>query len=584
MRGGTVKSNEASVAKSRLLRPALEQATKSGAAIRGEARSPHGHVLAIGTFGVAIVLYTAYVSHFGVNVPHWDDWTNVGQLDAYKHGQLTLSQLWSQHNENRMLIPNVIALLLVDLTHLNVKDEMYLGIALLVIGALSLIAAMTSLTKRRWLTYSPVLIVLLAPVQWESSLWGFEFAWFLVTACFGGAIFFICRSRSQVNLGLAMLLATVASFSSIQGLLVWPAIAILIWGTNRSVYAKATWIVAAVIVYALYFVDFKFDETGGSGVSAVLSHPIPDFRFFLTALGGIALGSGGVMIAQILGFCLLVTGIGVVMRYLRSKGSLVQAIPAVLVIFAFLFDVALVFGRTGFGYGPALQSRYTTYNLLIVVALYLSIVEHERSGDNVPFRKYSNIAFVTVAASSGAALIYVSATTAITESRHLASQVNGSASVLVNIRHASNPLIAQFLTIAPPESNVTIVRKLTPFLIRQHDSVFADPSLVRSLSVKRGSDRIELLPRDEMLPAQPAIDAVIHSSLKEQCAWAVLSTVYFARPDLQVAFPEQSPRLDKQVLDWAITVGAITDYERSYLSPELTFLKRLYRSAAADSG
>ena len=137
------------------------------------------------------------------------------------------SQLWAQHNEGRLLIPNIISIVVGSLSHFNMKAEMYLGAAFLAVGVFALIATMQGLTRRPWFVYAPAGVVMFTPVQWQSTLWGFEFTWFFILACLGSCVYVLCRFRSQWGLALAIALATMASVSSLQGLFLWPACGLL---------------------------------------------------------------------------------------------------------------------------------------------------------------------------------------------------------------------------------------------------------------------------------------------------------------------------------------------------------------------
>ena len=56
-------------------------------------------------------LYFLFVAHYGVNFIYWDEWAVVPLINAELHGSLTFTMLWAQHNENRMLLPNVLFVL-----------------------------------------------------------------------------------------------------------------------------------------------------------------------------------------------------------------------------------------------------------------------------------------------------------------------------------------------------------------------------------------------------------------------------------------------------------------------------------------
>ena len=340
---------------------------------------------------------------------------------------------------------------------------------------------------------------------------------------------------------------------------------------------------SAAISVLLYFWHFKFAKTGGVGLSALLRHPIQDGLFLLTTLGGFALGWGGAVVAQVLGLGMLTLGVTVLVLYVNSDHTLAKAVPAVLVIFTFLFDLGVLDGRSGgSGYGFALQSRYVTYNLLIFVAAYLTMIER---WDALALIRRFRPSFVSVAGGLAILLVAVSATTAVTRGETLAAQLRSSRSVLVNYQTSSDTQIAKTLTLAPPESNIIEVRTLAPFLADEHDSVFGNRPLVASLTVDPPAPR--LLPSSYLLPVLPSMGPSMGSLTMRRAwevlshrAWDVLSIAFGKHPSLQRSMPMTATELDQEVLG-AVTHGSVppTTAFLPSVQPELPLLKALYRIA-----
>ena len=85
-----------------------------------------------------------------------------------------------------------------------------------------------------WIYYCPIAIVMLSFVQYLNALWGFQMAWYLVMAALALALFLL--DRPVVNwlvLAGAIAAAVVGSFSSLQGLLIWPAGLVLLYCRKR---------------------------------------------------------------------------------------------------------------------------------------------------------------------------------------------------------------------------------------------------------------------------------------------------------------------------------------------------------------
>ena len=52
------------------------------------------------------------VVQYAVVVPYLDQWELVPLLEKTYHGELTFHDLWAQHNEHRLIFPQIIMLLL----------------------------------------------------------------------------------------------------------------------------------------------------------------------------------------------------------------------------------------------------------------------------------------------------------------------------------------------------------------------------------------------------------------------------------------------------------------------------------------
>src|ERR1700722_13643427 len=71
----------------------------------------HNTPLTIVAAGLVPVLYLIFIGSYAVNSFQADDWSLVPLVHAALHGGLSLSQLWEQHNESRLLVGNVIDVL-----------------------------------------------------------------------------------------------------------------------------------------------------------------------------------------------------------------------------------------------------------------------------------------------------------------------------------------------------------------------------------------------------------------------------------------------------------------------------------------
>ena len=187
-------------------------------------------------FAIPAVAYLWMIHAYGVNVIFADQWDDVALIGHAFSGTLHFSTLWSQHYENRIFFPNLIVLALGYTTHLNVLTEEYLS-ALMLFGATALVicAHKRRSPERRWIWYCPVAFLLLSLAQAVNALWGFQMAWYLVLLMTHPALFLLDQEPQRWPVfGCAVAAAVIASFSSLQGLLVWPAGLLLIYLRRRA--------------------------------------------------------------------------------------------------------------------------------------------------------------------------------------------------------------------------------------------------------------------------------------------------------------------------------------------------------------
>ena len=187
-------------------------------------RSLRTSVTALG-FAVPVVAYFWLIHHYAVNMIWDDQWSDIGLIShSYSH-TLDLSTLWRQHNENRILFPNLIVLLLAQTTHFNIVIEEYLsGLMLVAATGFFIVAHRRRTPGQPWIYYCPVAVLMLSFAQVTDTLWGFQMAWYLVMLMLALALFLLDRLKfSWIVLTWAIAAAVIGSFSSLQGLLIWPA-------------------------------------------------------------------------------------------------------------------------------------------------------------------------------------------------------------------------------------------------------------------------------------------------------------------------------------------------------------------------
>ena len=262
---------------------------------------------------VPIILYFVFVARYGVNFIYLDEWNNVTMLHAAIHGHLTWSMLWAQHNENRMLFPNLAFVLFALNGHFDTKSIMYLSAALFSVSYL-LFLLLYRIYAVRWLGPLPTLFVgclWFSLADFENALWGFQFAWYLVVFCLLAMCLCLSwRPVTVLGVGAAAGFAIIASYSSLQGLILWAVgVLVLMWrirDPGRAVRACGAWLAAGIVTTALYLDGFNTQPsaTGGGSVSFAVHHPAGTIKYFLAAVGNVIPGHVGLRPHELLGVVL----------------------------------------------------------------------------------------------------------------------------------------------------------------------------------------------------------------------------------------------------------------------------------------
>jgi hypothetical protein len=215
--------------------------------------------------------------------------------------------------------------------------------------------------------------------RYGDALFGFQLAWYMVLLAFVGAVFVLDRSKvGWPVFGLGIAIAIIGSYSSLQGLLIWPVgLIVLLWRhTARSVVLS--WIGAAVGTTAVYFIDFDFSYTSGNS-SYLRAHPLAVAEFFFVSIGDVMAqplhAHASNLELVVLGVAIVLLALTCLALYARPGHLATSPIGPVLICFGLLFAATVAYGRAQQGILAADQTRYATFNLLILVGSYLCLVE-----------------------------------------------------------------------------------------------------------------------------------------------------------------------------------------------------------------
>ena len=342
---------------------------------------------AVVTAGVVAGLYLLFVLHYSINFIFWDEWASVPIVHAALHSHLTFGALWAQHNENRILVPNLLVVLSGLIENYNSKVLIILGASFFIASyGLLLIAFRNYLGRPLTLLHTLTLgIVWFSLEDTENSLWGFQLAWYLVIFLLIALMTLLGRQWRHRNsvLALALLISVAASFSSLQGLILWPmGLVYLLWdrpSDRRRSIECAIWLLVCAFTTAAYFRQFNFTATSATPGFA-LHHPVGMVKFFLAAVGNVVPTTRpDLPMHELLGLALFVAAAFVVFFSFRERVTRIRTpLPVALILFGILFDGSIVFGRISGGIGAALSTRYTMPNLLLLLGVVTYAWTHVR--------------------------------------------------------------------------------------------------------------------------------------------------------------------------------------------------------------
>ena len=190
--------------------------------------------------------------------------------------------LWAQHNDNRMLVPNLVFLGLGVATRDDTTVLVWLSAAVFIAAF-----ALFLILFRSYARLTPIAALMLgfvwfSLIDWQNALWAFQFAWYFILLCL---LVMLCCLQRGWFVG-AVALAVVASLSSFQGLELWVVGTIwLVWrGWDRRI---PVWLGIGVVTTAVYLWRLNAQPTGHAW-----RHPVTITEFVLVELGEVVPRSG----------------------------------------------------------------------------------------------------------------------------------------------------------------------------------------------------------------------------------------------------------------------------------------------------
>jgi hypothetical protein len=191
---------------------------------------------------LALLIWMAIVwIHFGRTViqfysplPYWDYWDTVSKIDQYR--QLDIRVLWQQHNEHRIVFPEIVF----AADYLFFRGREILPIALSAFFFFSIWLVLSRALLRDKLPQFPMLCgILIAGIVlgWEGGALqasnAFLLQWSLMLIAAAMALFLLTSvptaRRPWIYLIATITCSAICSYTSANGLFLWPVILLAAW-------------------------------------------------------------------------------------------------------------------------------------------------------------------------------------------------------------------------------------------------------------------------------------------------------------------------------------------------------------------
>jgi hypothetical protein len=344
---------------------------------------PGRHYFGLFVCSIPIVLLVYLILHSGVNVCILDQFNAIVPLFEKLHsGQLTFADLWERHNEHIIFFPSIIMLALGTLTRYNSIAEMFFTAFLLTLICIMYAAVVqkqfTIKFKNFPIWFFPAALLNFSWVQSENMLWGFQISFVLTLTAAVTSLFLLyyagktARGKSSTLFFiLAVTAATIASFSSSMGISIWIAGFIPLcaagFSRKRTFALGSMFFVLGIIVWMVFITGYS-TPSGHPSIAYVIDNPLEFIHYLTVCFGGAVIAQ--TIPAMIAGTGIFLTLIITVAVTIKNKRTNANSFWLGLLALSLLNMLCIAVGRAGFGVEQALMSRYTTFAIPGIIAIY----------------------------------------------------------------------------------------------------------------------------------------------------------------------------------------------------------------------
>lgn len=322
---------------------------------------------------IPIVVIGRELVKYSVNTPWWDQMTFVTLMAKLHNGTLSVYDLWTQHNEHRILVPQAVELVVGKATGFNFRVPVLMNL-LVAIASFGFLLSMLGRTftnrKLMLLLTIPLAWLMFSPLQWTNWIWGFQLAFFMCVFFTILTIWLLTRRdllTSPVVFGLTLAVAALTTYCNGNGLLIWPIGLALLLRRKANRRQLIWWVSVGLVFVGSYL--FKFHRSPDSPpLLTIIREPLAVAKYTLAYLGrNLATSPDNSKYTALIMLAILAISIAVIYK----KGKLDRVMDwLALTTYVILTGVLAAISRLNFGVNHGfISNSYATISVLFVLSV-----------------------------------------------------------------------------------------------------------------------------------------------------------------------------------------------------------------------
>jgi len=322
-----------------------------------------------------------------------------------------LRWVWAQHNEHRILFYKLLFIL--DMQVFEGRNwPMFVAIFLCQVVLAAIFAFVLwkfggAKGSPQVASFGLALYCLFCPSQRENFSWAFQLSFELVTVWVTMAILLVILQKQDFNVGrpisgwkvlASLAVATAASFTNGNGIVVWPIMIVLALSMRLPWRLILLHILGFACSASLYLVGYRSMPPPHAHPLESIQKPLQVLQFIESYFGGALIAGDHIDWAAQIGLTGLLLALIMIYWLIarREKAGLLDYFLAGILLYSLATAFITSLGRLTLGIGQAFASRYQGFALLFwfALAVWLISVLAERKASNGLIAVYLSALFI----------------------------------------------------------------------------------------------------------------------------------------------------------------------------------------------